>query len=244
MNRSILLTIIVVVGGLIATIIVAKAFKNRNAYLNTISVTGLGEEEFTSDIIAADFFLTQQSLDMKTAAQNLEKDREAVKKYLESQGVNSQEVIYRAISISQDMEPIYSDDGRFLGNQFRGYILQQQIRIESREVEKIELVAREITDLISSGIRLEASPPRYYYSKLGDLKLILVSKATQDARQRAEKIAQEAGARIGRLKNAKMGVIQITAPNSDEDYSWGGSYNTSSRIKVATITMRLEYSIR
>jgi hypothetical protein len=28
-----------------------------------------------------------------------------------------------------------------------------------------------------------------------------------------------------------MGVIQITAPNSNEDYSYGGTYNTTSKEK-------------
>jgi len=40
-----------------------------------------------------------------------------------------------------------------------------------------------------------------------------------------------------------MGVIQITAKNSAEDYSWGGSFNTSSKLKTASITIRLEYEI-
>ena len=32
-------------------------------------------------------------------------------------------------------------------------------------------------------------------------------------------------------EKASMGVIQITAPNSGEDYSWGGAFNTSSKEK-------------
>ncbi len=244
MKKTYFLSAAIVIGVLLGTLMLTNAYKNRYSYQNTIAVTGLGEEEFTSDIIAADFSLWQENLDMKEAAQNLEKDREAVKKYLESKGVNSDEVIFKAISILQQHDPVYSADGRYIGSKFKGYRLSQQIHIESKEVEKIEVVSRQITDLISSGIRLESTPPCYYYSKLADLKLTLVSKATQDARERAEKIAAEAGAKTGKLKNAKMGVIQITAPNSNEDYSWGGSYNTSSKVKMATITMRLEYSIR
>lgn len=241
---NIYIAAVIAAGVVIAAAIMAGAYKNRYAYQDTISVTGLGEEQFTSDIIAADIWLTQQAMDIKTAAQALEKDRKAVKQYLDQKGVAADEVIYKAIEINQKDDPIYDDDGRYRGTRFAGYMLRQQIQINSKEVEKIEVISREITDLISSGIRLESSQPRYYYSKLSDLKLTLVAKATQDARERAEKIAAEAGSRPGKLKTAKMGVIQITAPNSDEDYSWGGSYNTSSKIKVATITMRLDYAVR
>jgi len=45
------------------------------------------------------------------------------------------------------------------------------------------------------------------------------------------------------LKKATMGVIQITAPNSNEDYSYGGTYNTTSKDKEASITIKLEYEV-
>jgi hypothetical protein len=41
-----------------------------------------------------------------------------------------------------------------------------------------------------------------------------------------------------------MGIFQITGKNSDEDYSYGGSFNTSSKIKTASITVRSEYQLK
>ena len=41
-----------------------------------------------------------------------------------------------------------------------------------------------------------------------------------------------------------MGVFQIVGLNSDEDYSWGGSFNTSSKMKTASITVSATYSIK
>ena len=64
----------------------------------------------------------------------------------------------------------------------------------------------------------------------------MISKATEDARIRAERIAQNAGGQLGNLISARMGVFQITGQNSGEDYSWGGSFNTSDKKKTATIT--------
>ena len=59
----------------------------------------------------------------------------------------------------------------------------------------------------------------------------------------AEKIAENAGSDLGNLKKATMGVIQITAPNSNEDYSYGGTFNTQSKEKEASITIKLEYEV-
>ena len=41
-----------------------------------------------------------------------------------------------------------------------------------------------------------------------------------------------------------MGVFQITGANTNEEFSAGGSFNTSSRQKKARITMRVEYRVR
>ena len=78
--------------------------------------------------------------------------------------------------------------------------------------------------------------------KLADLKVEMISKATSDAKARAEKIAENSGGKLGELLSAKMGIFQITGQNSNENYSWGGAFNTSSKEKTASITIKLEYT--
>ena len=69
----------------------------------------------------------------------------------------------------------------------------------------------------------------------------MISEATADAKERAEKIAENSGGELGDLLSADMGVFQIIGQNSNEEYSWGGTYNTSSKEKTASITMKLTY---
>ena len=98
-----------------------------------------------------------------------------------------------------------------------------------------------MSELINSGIEFYSENPQYYYTKLAELKIEMIAEATKDANTRSEKIAENAGSSVGRLKNADMGVFQIVAQNSAEEYSWGGSFNTTSKRKTATITVKLEY---
>ena len=100
-----------------------------------------------------------------------------------------------------------------------------------------------VTDLIDAGVELNSYTPEYYYTKLAELKIKMIEAATKDANNRAEKIAINAGSKLGGLKNAEMGVFQISAENSSEDYSWGGNFNTTSKKKTANITVRLRYEI-
>ena len=85
----------------------------------------------------------------------------------------------------------------------------------------------------------------YYYTGINDLKLDLIESATQNARDRILIMSGVSGANIGRLKNSSLGVFQITAVNSGTgEYSYDGSFNTSSRDKTATVTVKLEYDLK
>ena len=153
-------------------------------------------------------------------------------------------MIFSSVGISKDFENRYDEYQNLRSQEFTGYTLTQRVQIESKEVEKIENISRQVTELINSGVELHSNPPEYYYTKLAELKLKMIAEATKDAKLRAEKIAENAGAKLGDLKKSDMGVFQIIAQNSSEDYSWGGSFNTSSKKKTANITMKLSYGIR
>ena len=143
----------------------------------------------------------------------------------------------------ENFKRLYSPDGKFIGEEFVEYELTQTVAIESKDVNKIEKISREITELLNQGVQFYSDSPRYYFTKLADLKIQMISKATEDARIRAEKIAEFSGGKLGKLESARMGIFQITGQNSKESYSWGGTFNTSSREKTASITMKLTYKV-
>lgn len=147
------------------------------------------------------------------------------------------------VNVNRQSEPLYSG-GQYVGQRNTGYQLRQDFTVESTNVELVEKVSREISSLIALGVQIDAWQPEYYYTKLSDIKLQLIEKATQDACLRAEKIASTSDAKLKKLAEAKMGVFQITGANSDESFTAGGNFNTSSRNKKARITMRLVYHIR
>lgn len=229
---------------IVASALLGNAFINRHQKSGTIDVTGLGQQNFTSDLIVWEGNFSRESFDIKSAYSDLEKDRQAVTKYLNSKGIPSENIVFNAVNTNPLYEQNYSSSGNYMGQTFKGYQLQQSLQIESRDVETVEQISREITELLIQGVRFYSQPPRYYYTQLESLKIKMISKATEDARLRAEKIAENSGASLGKLISANMGIFQITGQNSTEDYSWGGTFNTSSKEKTASITMRLSYAVR
>ncbi len=228
--------------------IVLAAYFLGNAYIEraqpkgVISVTGSGSENFTSDLIVWEGRFTTTNQDLGLAYKKIDNDKELVREYLEENGIDIENFVFNSVETNEQRENQYQN-GNYVGSIFKGYELSQSVKIESEDVELIENVSREITELLNKGVQFNSTPPRYYYTKLSDLKIEMISKATEDARLRAEKIAENSGGKLGKLNNSSMGVFQITGQNSGEDYSWSGAYNTADKKKTASITMRLEYEI-
>jgi hypothetical protein len=226
-----------------AAYLLGDSFINRNAKSKVLSITGLGETDFTSDLIVWEGSFQKENVNLKAAYASLAKDKIAVQQYLVSKGISAENIVFNAVNTGENTQAKYSNDGRYIGQDFIGYNLSQSIKIESKDVEKVEKISREVTELLNKGVQFYSQSPRYYYTKLADLKIELIKKATEDARTRAEMIASNSGADLGELSNANLGIFQITGQNSNEEYSWGGTFNTSDKDKTARITVKLEYEI-
>ncbi|SKB70066.1 hypothetical protein SAMN05660776_2567 [Salegentibacter holothuriorum] len=226
----------------IAAWFLGEAYVSRANPDGVISVTGSGSENFTSDLIVWEGRFSRMSPNLEKAYNNLNSDKETVRTYLIDKGIKEENIVFNSVQTSEQRENQYQN-GNYVGSIFQGYQLTQPVKIESVDVELVEEVSREITELLNKGVQFNSTPPRYYYTKLADLKIEMISKATEDARLRAEKIATNSGGSLGELKDANMGVFQITGQNSGEDYSWSGAYNTADKKKTASITMRLNYEI-
>ncbi len=240
--------VISIVAGLsivLSSLILGISFYNSKGPEKSVYVVGLAEKDFVSDLIVWNIRLNVLKMDLKEAYSEIKNQNTVVKDYLISKGIREDEMIFEPINTEKDYR--YEWDSRNSRNIqfFNGYSLTQTINIKSKEVEKIEKITREVSELLDKGIELNVSSPEYYYTKLADLKIQMLAEAAKDARKRAETIASNSGAKLGSLKSASMGVFQITAPNSSEDeYSWGGTFNTSSKEKRASINMRLTYQIK
>ena len=227
-----------------SSIFLGKSYVERKNEIGTIQVTGLGKADFISDLIVWEGTFVTENFNLKQAYSKLESDKKIVEQYLISKDVSVENLVFNAVNIEQKKQNKYSKNGNFIESEFIGYGLKQSVQIESKEVGKIEKISREVTELLNKGVQFYSDPPRYYYTKLVNLKIEMISKATQDAKLRADKISKFSGGTLGDLQSAKMGVFQITGQNSKENYSWGGTFNTSSKEKTASITMKLVYKIK
>ncbi len=234
----------------IAIAVVVAAVQISGAWKKThpteeyvISVTGMANQDFQSDLIVWSSSFTRTAPTMKDAYEQLKRDAGIIREYIHSKGVNDNDVVFSSVNIKRNYKTIRNDKGMEINQEFEGYSLWQSVKIESHEIDKIEQLSREVTELIDQGVELNSKNPEYYYTKLADLKIQMLAAATADARTRAEKIAENAKTTLGKLRKANMGIFQITGQNSDEEFESGGAFNTSSKMKTASITLRAEFTL-
>jgi hypothetical protein len=227
----------------LAAIVLASAYTQRyRLQTGTITVTGLGETEFTSDIIIVKGEISVENFDSAEGYNSLERDRNKVIAFIEQLGLSKDDISFAMLSSYKMTNSLYQD-GKYIGEQFAGYKLKQEFTIESRDIDAVERVARELASLMANGINIEVYEPSYYYSELNALKLDLIAAAAADARERASLIATNSGSELGQLTWSTAGVFQITAATGDEEFSAGGAFNLTSREKKARVTVRAEYKI-
>ena len=242
----ILISVFIICASAVACVtIFSKQFVNyKTAGIGGLSATGSASIDFEADLIVWRGTYSTYAYTTGDAYSNLNKDADKIKKYLKDHGIDENDVVFSAIDISKRYASNYNNEGNYVGESFDGYELFQTVTVSSGDVDTVELVSRDITELIEDGVEFTSNSPEYYYKDLDSLKLELVKAATENAKARIDLMAEGSGCTPGKLVSSNLGVFQITAQNSaDDEYSSGGTYNTSSRMKTATITVKLNYTV-
>jgi hypothetical protein len=171
---------------------------------------------------------------LKDGYNKMSNDVNAFKNYLEEQGIPEKDISIQPINSYQTTDNY--------GNP-TGYALNQNVFIVSSDIPKIENLSLKPDFFAERGILLQNSNLAYLYTKLPDLKKQLLSEATKDAVARAEEIAGSGNTKLGKLREARAGVFQITEPYSTEvsDY---GIYNTSTRSKSISVTLTAIFKLK
>ena len=220
----------------------ALTYRSRNSH--TIQATGLGEIEFTSDQIVWSGSFSVQANNRIDAYNAIERDKELVKKYLDDNGVKADEIIWSFANVEANFRSLYNSEGNYVGSTFSHYSASQSFTITSADIDKIEEISRSISSLAKQNVNISSESPSYYYTHLSEIKQKLIELASADAKCRCKAIADNAGSGLGKLQSANLGVFQITDPTGSDDYSYGGAFNTWSRDKKASITVRVVFQLK
>ena len=238
-----------VFGIILATGLMASAFILGNQFKNfrqtgSISVKGLAEEHYTATqgtwVINIGGWGRTYSDAMAANQKNL---NEAVR-FLKSQGFTDENREITELDVKPYTEYYENEKGETKRRQ-NGYTASRNIHLSPKELAKLQKALTNIHQIVANNEEIGFNDPNYYLENLESLKRELISKATQDARIRAEEFAKTSNVKVGVLKSASQGPFYIQSPNPDaEDSSdYTGSYDTSTIEKKARLVVTIEYAI-
>ncbi len=212
---------------------------------HVITATGSASVDFDADIIIWRGSFSATAFTSQEAYTKIKGDADLVRNYLLNNGITEDEVVFNSVDIGRTYDDRYDENGNYAGSVETGYQLTQSVTITSSNMDTVEKISRDISSLLDQGVELTSDSPEYYYSDMEALKLDLIDKASENAKERIDIVAKNTGAKLGKLNNSSLGVFQITAKNSGtSSYSYDGAFDTSARHKTATITVRLEYGLK
>ncbi len=239
----------------------------------TLSVTGSARKAITSDLVTWSGVLRVSNPDLIKAYDELKSETDKVKAYLVGHGIAEREIAFSAITTTRRYEqkflvppagaggaaaaPVLGGTGMGAGmgqpagpqavlittDKVEMYTLTQAVSIESQDMVKVPEVARSVTELIKDGVEIDSGAPSYLYTKLSELKINMLADATKDATSRAEQIVNNAHGTLGKLVEARMGVMQIN-PKGVSATSAEGNNDTTSLEKEIMAIVSVKFEVR
>jgi hypothetical protein len=246
MNGNFRAAVAVSISIILSSVIGSWAFLHAKKLNQTIQVTGSAKKRIKSDLMIWNASATAESASLADAYGKLSRDVEKTKAFLIHHGVPENQIVISAVSTTPVRRGKNPSSERGTAEVTSGpvtsYSLKQSLGIRSSDIDKITSISRQVTELINQAILLESEEPQYLYTRIAETKVEILAEAARDAKERAQQIAGSTGSRVGEIRSAEMGVLQITAADSS-DVSGYGENDTKSLEKDITAVVHVTFAI-
>lgn len=227
------------IAAIIITVLGVSAFFTSKNLDNTISVTGSARRAVVADTTKLSITLRRVSAfnSLSAGYKEMYSNTDVVKAFILKAGFVESDITINPPSADQ----IYENISR--PPEERQFDIREYIDVRSTDIKKIEALSRSVTSITIPGLIIEVRPVEYMYTKLADIRGELFAEAIKDAKVRAEAIASTSGRKVGKIKTAATGVVQILTPQSVEvsDY---GTVDTTSINKEVMVTARATFNLK
>ena len=206
-----------------------------------VSVKGFAKQEIKSDLGILDATIIVEDSDLKTCHSILTRDKKKVEDFLKRKySLAEGEFELKPARIGEEYK---INERGFSTDEFIKFELRQSIKIESRDVEKVAGISSSFVDILDEGVKMVSGSPSYLYTKLDDLKVEMIGRATNNARERAIRIAKEGKFKLGPIADVRVGIFQITPVNSMEISDYGMN-DTSTIDKEIKSVVEIKYFVK
>lgn len=194
---------------------IGNTLKTGKAYDRSVRVKGLSEKTVKADLAVWPLNITIAGNDLNTIKSTIEKQNKVVYQFFINQGFNKTELQQGSINIEDLKANSYGNSNY---QEFR-YIAKSDFTVRTTNIELLQNASSSSLNLLSEGIILGSKntwrPIEYSFSSLNNLKPAMIEEATKNAREVAEKFAEDSNSKVGKIRDAQQGLFTITDLDSN-----------------------------
>ncbi len=222
------------IGIVIAGWMMSRAVIRFKESERVVTVKGLSEREVPADKVIWPLVYKEVGNNLTDLYSTIESTNRKIIDFLVSNGLDRND-----ISVApSNLVDLQADRYNTQPYKFR-YNITQAITVTSRNVELVRSLMARQGDLLKQGIAITADDYRYSTQflftsdALNNVKPEMIVEATKNARNSAEKFANDSNSKLGKIKWANQGQFSIS--NRDEN---------SPQIKVVRVVTTIEYYLK
>ncbi len=210
-------------------------YYKTHAENRSVVVKGLAELDVKADLAIWSLKIVLSGNDLQEVQQQLQKQTTIVKAFLQKQGFVSSEITVGALETNDLMANPYRDNTAASTSRF---ILNQVVNVHTANVDAVAEALSHTNELVAQNIVLESQNAAYFFTKLNEVKPLMLKEATENARQAAHEFALNSGSKVGKIRNANQGVFSILSRDDPNAYE-PSQINKKVRV-VATVDYFLQ----
>lgn len=194
----------------------------------SVTVRGVSERDVTADLASWTISFSEEGPELGAVNQRVEQQSSAVRSFFQRAGFKAAELSDSGVSFSR--ERLHYND-RPSENRVT---VRRSIELRTTDVMKARAAHERMAELLRQGVELDGSNLNFSYTKLNELKPVMIAEATKRARQSAEQFAQDSGAGVGAIKSASQGYFSVGPRDGSGEEGGDGSGSPFQKVRVVT----------
>ena len=190
--------------------LVIRAVKQGREFDRFLSVRGAAECEVKSTLAIWPLRFAVSAEELPELKTSMGSARAIVLGYLREHGMAENEINFGLPQINDRREESYQQNG---GPPLPRYKAVVTLVVRSNQVDRVKEAIQQADQLLSKGISLTGREnnerPEFLFEGINEGKPNLIEEATANARLSAEKFAHDSHARVGAIRRATQGVLEI-----------------------------------
>lgn len=194
---------------------IGRAVQHGRSFDRFLTVRGLSEREEKADLAIWPIMFSVQSEDLAGLKGALEEQRQKVVRYLHEQGIQESEITYGLPAVSD------REESRLRANlpSLPRYQATATLSVRSASVDVVKKAIQQADRLLDQGVTIDSGSGyregvEFVFTRVNAVKPDMIKEATANARLAAEKFAQDSNSRVGAIRQATQGVLDIESIDS------------------------------